>query len=255
MNKLMRVKMAGISSVVAIVVIGILMLILPETLKEIALGTTKFEFFTIQNATILAFFIGLGELVLRWRASLAEFAYLKKSYLPEDDRIVLQSHDLAPILQKVVKDILDEGAFLPNMIKRCVLQFQASKSVDETNSLLSSLADLYFHQIDLKYTLLRYVAWVIPTLGFIGTVKGIAGALKYITGIIGNTENTTAVQDALGNITRELGIAFNTTIVALVLSAILVFLIYTVQEIEEKGINKAVEYCLSNLINKLYTAA
>ena len=39
--------------------------------------------------------------------------------------------------------------------------------------------DLFLHEIDLRYSMIRYVVWVIPSLGFIGTVIGISLALAY----------------------------------------------------------------------------
>jgi biopolymer transport protein ExbB/TolQ len=250
-NKLSRFSMLGISIGIGIVVIAILSFLLPGISKNLAIivldrYSTIFTYpFTIQNIMLVLFSIGLGELFLRWRDSSNEMAYTVKAYLPEDDRTVLQSHDLGPVRQKVIRDIKkEEGAFLPNLINRCILQFQTSKSVGETNSVMNSLVEVYFHQIELRYTILRYIAWAIPTIGFIGTVVGIASSLSGI-----KSDNPDLVE-----LTATLGVAFNTTLLALFLSAILVFLIYIVQEKEERSLNKAMEYCLNNLINRLYTS-
>ncbi|MCP4353250.1 MAG: MotA/TolQ/ExbB proton channel family protein [Desulfobacterales bacterium] len=253
MDKVTRPVMAVISVIVGIIVILILTIVLPsigEKTAKIILDYPSGTYpFTIQNFMLLLFFIGLGELVLRWRDANAETAYIKRSYLPDDtkdDRTVLQAQDMGPIRQDILKDIKKDGAFLPNMINRCILQFQASKSTGETNGVLNSMVEVYFHQIDLKYTILRYISWAIPTIGFIGTVVGIASSLD----VIGqNPDNINLVK-----LTSLLGIAFNTTLVALVLSAFLVFFIHIVQEKEERSLNKSMEYCLINFINRLYTS-
>lgn len=246
--------MAVISICLGIAAIAILSFALPklpdigEKAAEVLLDRQSVVFFypfTIQNFMILLFSIGLGEVFLRWRDASSEMGYVKKAYLPEDDRTVLQSHDLGPIRQKILNDIRKEGSFLPNLINRCILQFQVSKSVGETNGILNSMIEVYFHQIDLRYSILRYIVWAIPTIGFIGTVVGIAYSLSGI-----NPDDP----DLLINTTTSLGVAFNTTLVALILSAILVFFIHIVQEKEERSLNKAMEYCLSNLINRLYTS-
>jgi len=248
MSKISRLKMVGISTVIGVIVIAVLSFALPAVSKksaEIVLDReSAFYPFTIQNLMILLFFIGLGEVFVRWRDSLAEMAYTTKCYLPEDDRTVLQSHDLGHIRQKVIRDIKkEEGGYLPNLINRCILQFQTSKSVGETNGIMNSIVEIYFHQIDLKYTMLRYIAWAIPTFGFIGTVVGIASSLSGIK-----------QEPDMDIITSSLGLAFNTTLIALLLSAVLVFLIHIVQEKEEKSLNKSMEYCLINLINRLYSS-
>lgn len=252
MDKLTRPAMVGISICLGVLIIGILTLVLPNVSDDAAITildyqSTVFHYpFTIQNLMYIMFSIGFGELFLRWQTSKKELSYVGLNFLPEDDRTMLQSHDLAPIRQKIIKEIggKGSGSYLPNMINRCILQFQASRSVDQSNSILNSMEEIYSHQIDLKYTILRYIAWAIPTIGFIGTVVGIASALAGIK----------SADVDMVNLTATLGIAFNTTLVALVLSAILVFFIHIVQEQEEKSLNNAMEYCLINLINRLYVS-
>ena len=38
--------------------------------------------------------------------------------------------------------------------------------------MFNSSMELYQHETELRYNLLRYLVWLIPTLGFIGTVAG-----------------------------------------------------------------------------------
>jgi len=247
MNNLSRPVIALISLGVAIVIITILTFALPEKMAEIVLDRNSEIFlypFTIQNAMLILFFVGLGELFVRWQDSLQEMAYLKKGYLPEDDRTVLQVHDLATHVARVKGDTKHRSGFLPKMIFRCILQFQATRSVEQANEIMNSMADIFFHQIEMKYNILRYIAWVIPTFGFIGTIVGIAAALNAVD---------PANLDLL-EVTATLAVAFNTTLIALVLSAILVFFIHIIQEMEERSLNESVNYCLANLINRLYVA-
>jgi biopolymer transport protein ExbB/TolQ len=106
---------------------------------------------------------------------------------------------------------------------------------------------MFMHEIDLHYNMVRYVTWLIPTLGFIGTVVGIMMALNYA----GDRANVQS-PDMLYQVTERLGVAFATTLVSLVLAAILVFMQNLVQAGEERALNKAGQYCLDNLINRLY---
>jgi hypothetical protein len=52
-------------------------------------------------------------------------------------------------------------------------------------------------------------------------------------------------------LTMDLGFAFGTTIVALIHTAILVFLIHLVQKQEEEALNNSARYVLNNFINRL----
>ena len=108
---------------------------------------------------------------------------------------------------------------------RIVQQYQISGSVDQANQLLSSSLDLMQHELELKYNMLRYLVWPIPTLGFIGTVIGIALGLAEAANMP-DLEVGGDIRAWFAGMTVELGIAFNTTLMALGLSAILVFLMH-----------------------------
>jgi biopolymer transport protein ExbB/TolQ len=94
----------------------------------------------------------------------------------------------------------------------------------------------------------RYITWLIPSLGFIGTVIGIMLALNYA----GDRANVQS-PDMLYQVTERLGVAFSTTLLALVMASILVFLQNIIQGREETALNRAGQYCLDNLINRLYS--
>lgn len=198
--------------------------------------------FTIQNLMHLLFFVGLGELLVRWNRAEREHACLKWELLPEDEQSVLQAQDLPPIRKVLTERFAGVEGFLPRLVNLCILQFQASRSVDQTVSVLNSSLDLLSHQVDMRYSTTRYMVWVIPTVGFIGTVIGISGAL----GLVDPSDMD------LGMVTSSLGIAFNTTIIALLMSAMLVLGQHVVQNHEENALNRAADYTLSNLINRLY---
>lgn len=202
--------------------------------------------FTIQNIMWIVFFMGLGELWGRFKDGLEESRQLRQHYLPEDEKTVLISSDLGSIYQRVRDSVGNTELFLPRLIRRIILQFQSSHSIDQANNLLNSSLELYLHEIDLRYSLLRYILWLIPSLGFMGTVIGIALALNYA--------GSADFQDPtlLSELTRRLAVAFYTTLLALIQAAILVFVMHIVQANEERSLNLSGQYCLDNLINRLY---
>lgn len=207
--------------------------------------------FTVQNVMWIMFFIGLGELVVRGRRAVLEQRQIGLRLLPEDETTMLRSKDLGPIYARSRPALEAGGYFLQHLIVRAILQFQSSKSVNQANSLVNSSLELHQHELDLKYNMLRYLVWLIPTLGFIGTVIGIAMALD-TAGDVPDVTNPGALKPWMKALTSDLGVAFNTTLLALILSAILVFLLHIIQEREEMALNRAGQYCLDNLINRLY---
>ena len=82
------------------------------------------------------------------------------------------------------------------------------------------------------YILPRYFNWSIPILGFIGTVYGISLASDGIQNIIGEQHGLANLSNQLGDAIAPLGIAFDTTLIALSLSIVLTLLQTVVQRWE-----------------------
>src|SRR5437667_459052 len=92
----------------------------------------------------------------------------------------------------------------------------------------------------------HYLAWAIPALGFLGTVRGLSGGLS-MAGKVGQE-----IQTFIDQATRHLTIAFDCTLIALVLSLALMFLVHSVQRDEEALVMDCQQYCLEHLVNRLY---
>jgi biopolymer transport protein ExbB/TolQ len=166
--------------------------------------------------------------------------------LPEDDETVLESPDLGPIRKRVAGLSDRQHGILPTLIEVSILQFQSGRSIDQTVAVMNSNLELIQHRIDLSYSLIRYIAWLIPTLGFIGTTIGIGSALASVPAG-GNID--------MPALAAELSVGFDCTMVALAESALLVFFLHIVQEHEELGVNLAGTYTLRNFINRLFISA
>ncbi len=199
---------------------------------------------TIQNIMYIMSAVGLADLWVRWRATQRERGYMKLELLPEDDSSVLKIDQLGPIRRRVAELDAGEDAFLPRLLDLSILQLITSKSLDQTVAIFTSTLELMSHRVDLAYQTMRFLVWFIPTTGFIGTVVGISISLEGMK----DAQNI-----AFDKVTAGLAVAFYTTIIALVLSAVLVLLQNVVQRAEELTLNQAADYCLKNLINRVYT--
>jgi biopolymer transport protein ExbB/TolQ len=90
--------------------------------------------------------------------------------------------------------------------------------------------------------MVRYIAWAIPSIGFIGTVRGIGDALG---------QAYRAVEGDITGVTESLGVAFNSTFVALVLSIVLMFLLHQLQLVQERLALETQSYADDHLIRHL----
>jgi MotA/TolQ/ExbB proton channel family len=232
-------------SIVAVVAMHVL---LPENAARVMLDRGGQTYpISVQNVMWVIFFVGLAEIYHRYTIAKEEAGQLKLGYLPEDYETLLVASNLPEIFKKVSLAKGVDYLFLPGLIKRIISVYQTTQSVENANAVLTSSIDLRSHDLDLKYNILRYVMWVIPTLGFIGTVIGISLALAY-AGEPGRGQDPTLLTE----LTKRLAVAFYTTLVALIMSAVLLLIMNIVQSFEERVANSCGQYCLDNLVNRLY---
>ena len=72
-----------------------------------------------------------------------------------------------------------------------------------------------------RFTLTRYILYLLPVIGFIGTVEGISKALMNISRVLPMVKDLDGFMSNLTSVTSALQIAFDSTLLALFLSAAL----------------------------------
>lgn len=88
-----------------------------------------------------------------------------------------------------------------------------------------------------SFSLPRFMVWAIPIMGFIGTVWGISNGISHFSDAMTSTNSVTDVSSMLKEnlplVTGSLATAFDTTLLALLLSIPLMMLMLTLEKSEE----------------------
>ncbi len=122
---------------------------------------------------------------------------------------------------------------LINKPDRSLLMQTYHRLLDDQNAIpKDTYIDLIWKKSADFYILPRYFNWSIPILGFIGTVYGISLASDGIQKIIGEQQGLANLSNQLGDAIAPLGIAFDTTLIALSLSIVLTLLQTIIQRWE-----------------------
>lgn len=129
---------------------------------------------------------------------------------------------------------------LPECILASLHRFHATSSVQDAANAVRERADLAGDELDSSLGLVRYIAWAIPAIGFIGTVRGIGDALNFAE---------EAVKGDIGAVTTGLGLAFNSTFVGLTLCIVLMFFLHLVQGRQEAFVIETQTFCRDKLID------
>jgi len=97
-------------------------------------------------------------------------------------------------------------------------------------------------RLEADLSMIRYIVWAIPSIGFIGTVRGIGQALS---------QADVALAGDISAMTSSLGVAFNSTFVALLISILIMFLLHQIQRMNDKLVLDAHDYCNKYFISKV----
>jgi len=236
-----------ISFGIAVVLEIILILLhnqLPNNRVIIMLGG-DFPAGIIQMFTFFLFFFGLLEIKTQLKHITNEYTIFKQKILPEKENWILSPQDVINLRMKVVAiEKKSKRYFLTDLIKKACNKYRSDKSPSDALQVVSEQVKINLANSESEQSLIRYVAWAIPSVGFIGTVIGIANSLGYA--------KDAATEAGIEKITSALSVAFDTTLVALFLSIILMYFIHRLQEKVEKFHSKTESYIIENLINRMY---
>jgi len=156
------------------------------------------------------------------------------SILPQDVR------DFARPLQALPQE--EREFLLPRVLLSALQRFGITRSVPDASTVVKDVCDTEADRLDTELTIVRYIAWAIPSIGFIGTVRGISMALSQA--------HKAASGDIIG-VTTSLGVAFNSTFVALIASMLIMFLLFQLQLMQDRLVLDTQNYCDNNLIRHL----
>ena len=141
-------------------------------------------------------------------------------------------------------------SFLVNRVVHGLEHFRVRKSNPEVATILASHSEIDANAVQSSYTLINVFIWAIPILGFIGTVIGISAAVGGFAGSLDQAQDISVLKESLNDVTGGLATAFDTTLVALVMSMLVMFPSSSMQKAEEDLLNSVDEYCNENLMKR-----
>lgn len=126
-------------------------------------------------------------------------------------------------------------------------RLRKTKSTKAFEDYFRTRSNIDYDELESSYAGIRYFAWLIPTLGFIGTVLGIGIGIKGFADIIANAQDFKVVQKYLPTVTSYLGTAFDTTLLALGLSAVAVFYLSFLLKRQEQLLGEIDNLCFDGV--------
>lgn len=196
-----------------------------------------------QEACFILMFWAIAIVGLKAHTALGERRLLNRSLIGIDEgtRVLPEDvRDYARPLQALPDE--DRELLLPRVLLAALQRFGTTRNVQDVSTAVKEVCDTEADRLDSELSMVRYIVWAIPSIGFIGTVRGIGQALG---------QAHRAVEGDIVGITNSLGIAFNSTFIALVLSVLLMFLMHQLQLLQERLVLDTQNYADVNLVRHL----
>jgi biopolymer transport protein ExbB/TolQ len=208
--------------------------LLQQQQQQIALGETAeaprsiyivLKDFEQESCFILAFWM-LAIMGLKAKIALHERNLLSQSLLevtpgtsilPEDVRQYIRPLQALPDHE--------QEYLLPRTLLTALQRFGSTRNIQDVSNAVKEVCETESNRLDSELSMVRYIIWAIPSIGFIGTVRGIGDALG---------QAHRAVQGDIAGVTASLGVAFNSTFIALVISIFIMFLMHQLQLLQER---------------------
>ena len=196
-----------------------------------------------QEACFILMLWALAIMAFKSRTSSLEHRMLREELVPLSEGTKILPEDVREYSRQIqALPASSRIALLPRALLAALHRFGATRNVQDVANTARGVCEAESERLDSEMSMVRYIAWAIPSIGFIGTVRGIGDAL-------GKAHQ--AVEGDISGVTRSLGTAFNSTFIALVISIVLMFLLYRVQLQQERLVLDSETYVDEHLIQHL----
>lgn len=175
-----------------------------------------------------------------WRLATTELVMCQEDFLEKYDKN--QSLDVDKALQDLRQSPYRDSPAMSIWIS-CIQRFKHTGNVQHAADAIESSVDALAAQLESGNNMIRYIIWAIPSIGFVGTVRGIGQALA---------QADQALAGDISGMTASLGVAFNSTLVALFISLLLMLCMHLLNNLQDSMVQNTQQSCEKHLLAHLH---
>lgn len=196
----------------------------------------------VEYVIVAAFIWGVTDTIIRALSLPRESLALKEDWLPQRSGREPVSRAALLYAQIQEKPAWLRESRIGQRLTQALAYLNEHGTADEFSDYLRYLADLDDEKTHANYGLIRFICWVTPVLGFLGTV------LHFGTALGGLSADQMA--DQLSLVVGKMGTAFNTTTCALAASTTMMFSLFLIERTEQRIIRLVDRRTERELLNR-----
>ena len=199
--------------------------------KESTLGVLLYERGFTQFLVIGLSAMVVAITILKYITLREEYQALRKIWIA--DYIPLDKPD-SPEVSYFQERLAKEFNLVAIRCSRILKAYIKSGDRTVANEFALDDSSFYLSASESSYSFPRILVWAIPLLGFIGTVIGISSAVNGFSGFLEQSESVEQIKEGIGMVTGGLAVAFDTTLLALFLSVLVMIPLVLVERYESR---------------------
>ncbi len=198
-----------------------------------------------QEACFILMFWALAIMAYKGVVTIRQRTLLQLDLIPLAEGVKILPEDTRELSRQIQALPPHQGrALLPRALLAALHRFSTTRNIQDAAEATRAYCTAEAERLESELSMIRYIAWAIPSVGFIGTVRGIGQALG---------QAHKAIEGDIFEVTTSLGVAFNSTLIALLISIVLMFLLHQLQSLQEHYVLDTEAYCEEKMTRHLHT--
>ncbi len=198
-----------------------------------------------QEACFILMLWAIAIMAYKGAVTIRQRALLQKDLIPLAEGVRILPEDTRELSRRIqALPNPQRNALLPRALLAALHRFRTTRNIQDAAGATHAYCTAEAERLESDLSMIRYIAWAIPSVGFIGTVRGIGQALG---------QAHKAIEGDIFDVTTSLGVAFNSTLIALLISIVLMFLLHQLQSLQEHYVLDTEAYCEEKLTRHLHT--
>jgi biopolymer transport protein ExbB/TolQ len=211
------------------IVYGIVFLFRDSYVNELLYKRGWTQYFDIYFASIVATIAAIKFIRIR-----QEFKALSKNWLSQRLSVISLEEPNSEQVLNLQQSLAKDGSLIAARCSRVVKAYMNSGDRKSASEFAIDDSSFYISASEASYSFPRVLIWAIPLLGFIGTVVGISQAVNGFSGLLKGAEQIDKIKEGIGTVTTGLAVAFDTTLLALLVSILVMIPLVLVERQETK---------------------
>ena len=208
----------------------------------------------IQWLELLSFFVIVFFIIQKNRILKTQIQHIADDTAKLTGVNMESEEELQDLRKRIQESGIDKKSILLSRLDRALGLWVATKDLGRVSGWIGAEATRDNVMSDMTFTIARLMIWVIPILGFIGTVQGLGAAVGGFADFLSGSAELSAIKGAIAQVTISLGVAFDTTFLALMLVTLIQFPLTSVMRREGSFMAEVDIYLDEHFVRRLPSA-